>query len=183
MSDNIKRNVFSVYFTLVATADDTQWRPPSTNKICPVINDASSDAKNATAWAMSAGSPTRPIGCFDFWISKNWRNFASIISISLSFQLFIKTGHGRDFFNLKSILIHYLLVFSFVLIRGVISSGYFTYDRTRTIEKQLICIHNKLVNWKNIDIIFILFIYTYFTAFTRTPNGASSVKDCIDMWI
>ena len=36
--------------------------PPSTGRVTPVIQDASSEARNATAAAMSLGSPTRPSG-------------------------------------------------------------------------------------------------------------------------
>ena len=36
--------------------------PPSTGSVCPVIQAASLEAKNATAAATSSGSPTRPSG-------------------------------------------------------------------------------------------------------------------------
>lgn len=37
-------------------------RPPSTGSVTPVIHAASAEARNATAAAMSPGSPTRPNG-------------------------------------------------------------------------------------------------------------------------
>lgn len=38
-------------------------KPPSTGSAIPVIQDASSDNRNSTAFAISSGSPMRPNGC------------------------------------------------------------------------------------------------------------------------
>jgi hypothetical protein len=42
----------------------TKLMPPSTRSVEPVIYDASSDTKNATAFAISSGRPSRPKGSF-----------------------------------------------------------------------------------------------------------------------
>jgi len=44
------------------TSDRPIDAPPSTNSVCPVMNDASSDSKNAIAAAISSGRPNRPMG-------------------------------------------------------------------------------------------------------------------------
>lgn len=41
-------------------------RPESTNSKCPVVNDASSDARNRIAFATSSGLPAPPRGCITF---------------------------------------------------------------------------------------------------------------------
>ena len=41
--------------------------PPSTTKVCPVTNPASTDAKNATVCPISSGFPSYPKG-IDFFI-------------------------------------------------------------------------------------------------------------------
>ena len=37
-------------------------KPPSQVSTCPVMKSALSEARNATAWAMSSGVPKRPMG-------------------------------------------------------------------------------------------------------------------------
>ncbi len=46
--------------------------PPSTAKVCPVMNDAPSEARNAMVSATSLTSPTRPMACVVLLCSKNF---------------------------------------------------------------------------------------------------------------
>lgn len=49
----------------IANAHIGAWpieAPPSTNRVCPVMNDASSDSRKAIAAAISSGRPKRPMG-------------------------------------------------------------------------------------------------------------------------
>ena len=45
-------------------------KPPLTSRHAPVINDASSEARNRAAFAISCGEPNLPSGMF--WIILSW---------------------------------------------------------------------------------------------------------------
>ena len=51
-------------------SEDQRWWPPSTSILAPTMKPARSEARNATAFAMSSGVPQRPSGTsapqFDF---------------------------------------------------------------------------------------------------------------------
>src|SRR5258708_37575125 len=51
-----------MYRALIGNCAQPAVLPPSTVRICPVMNDAFSEARKTAARAMSAGSPTRPSG-------------------------------------------------------------------------------------------------------------------------
>src|SRR3981189_1226014 len=51
-----------MYRALIGNCPQPAVLPPSTVSICPVMNDAFSEARKTTARATSAGSPTRPSG-------------------------------------------------------------------------------------------------------------------------
>src|SRR5882724_5898675 len=55
-------NVFEAHGCSLLDLFQVMERPPLTESVWPVMNPASSDARNATAAAMSSGSPVRPSG-------------------------------------------------------------------------------------------------------------------------
>ena len=61
------------YWNIVAAAHRGHMAclPPSTGKEIPVENEASSEAKNAIAFATSSGLPGRPRACVSLLLSKN----------------------------------------------------------------------------------------------------------------
>lgn len=46
--------------------------PPSTGRLAPVMNDASSDARNAIVLATSSGCPGLPRACVVLLLSRNY---------------------------------------------------------------------------------------------------------------
>ena len=58
--------IFSLLRLVESTTPYCAVYPPSTISGAPVTNAASSDARNSAAFAISAGCPSRPIGCRPF---------------------------------------------------------------------------------------------------------------------
>ena len=50
------------------------WRPPSTGIDAPVMNDESSEARNAMVRATSSGWPGLPNACVSLLRSRNWKH-------------------------------------------------------------------------------------------------------------
>ncbi|KZS17946.1 Uncharacterized protein APZ42_015968 [Daphnia magna] len=58
-------------------------RPPSTGSVTPVMNEASSEARNAIALATSSAVPGRPRACVVFECSKKLAYASSVIPARL----------------------------------------------------------------------------------------------------
>ena len=75
----MKQEILSFFF-LIFYLGHIACLPPSTGRLIPVENEASSEAKNAIALATSSASPGRPSACVCLLFSKNWK--LTIFSIS-----------------------------------------------------------------------------------------------------
>ena len=67
-------------------------RPPSTDNVTPVMNEASSDAKKAIALATSSAVPARPKACVFLECSKNCAYAVSLIPSRLCKSVTITPG-------------------------------------------------------------------------------------------